>query len=114
MLNVIIYCDNLTSMNNETLNKELEKALIEALDFQQKSEIELATSKFLRNEVEKLGSKMENPYLTEEESENLKKQMYSLKKKIEHESSLFNQNELKAKSIEQNLDWLLKLVSESK
>lgn len=114
MLRVIIYCDNLTSMNNETLNRELEKTLIEALDFQQKSEIELATSKFLRNEVEKLGSQMESPHLTPKDRENLTKQMYSLKKKIEHEKMLFEQNESKAKSIEQNLDRLLKLVAESK
>jgi hypothetical protein len=57
---------------------------------------------------------MENPHLTTKDRENLTKQMYSLKKKIEHEKMLFEQNESKAKSIEQNLDRLLKLVSESK
>lgn len=111
-LTVLIVYDNLFSMKTEDIEKELQKVLSEAKTLKEKSDVQLATSKFLDEESKKLIKKITDPLSTPEEIEETAKQLYALKKRLEIELSMFQNDAAIVISLNNRLEKLKKLSKE--
>lgn len=101
-------------MKKENIEKELQNVLFEAKLLKEKSDIQLKTSKFLNEESKKLISKITDPLSTPEEITETAKQLYSLKKRLEIELSLFEKDMPKVMALESRVEELKILAKECK
>ena len=93
-------------MKKETLEKELEALLNEAEILNERSELTLATAKFLSNEERKIGERVNAGSFKPGEKALLVKQIMALQKRIQREVELFNADIPKIQAVEQRLEEL--------
>ena len=99
-------------MNKEKLESELLKVLDDANNLQAKSELELKTSEFLKNQADELLKKFESPSASIEEKQKIEKQMSALFARIAYEITQFEKDVVRTKILENKLNDL-RLESES-
>ena len=93
-------------MKKETLEKELEALLKEAETLSGRSDLTLATAKFLSKEEQKLGEKVNAGMFKPGEKALLVKQIMALQKRIQHEIEMFNADTIKLQAVEDRLEEL--------
>lgn len=99
-------------MNKERLEKELRKVLDDANALQEKSELELKTSEFLKSQADDLLKKFEHPTTTIEEKLQIEKQMGAMFTRIAYEITQFEKDVVRMKILESKLEDL-RLETES-
>jgi hypothetical protein len=97
-------------MKKEDIEKQLIAVLSEADRLQEKSEIELKTAEFLKDEADKLLIKMEDKTLGFQERELLSKQMEAMHARLNREVKQFESGALQLQALEKKLDYLKELV----
>jgi len=111
-LTILIVYGNLFTMKNEDIEKEIQKVLSDAEILKERSDIQLSTSKFLNEEAKKLITKITYPLSTPEEMEETTKQLYALKKRLETELLIFENDVPKIAALNNRLEELKKLMEE--
>lgn len=97
-------------MNQQEIEKELLLILQQAQKLQESTDLQSATTEFLRKECEKLEERAKNENLSFQETELLSKQLVAMQARIVSEVEIIEKEIPKMDELQKKIDHLIKLA----
>lgn len=103
MLMVGVVYDTMFSMTHEETMAEIERLKMEMRKHNEKSDLFMATAKFLNKDIARISEEMDSPYLTTEQVDTLLQELRCIENKFQCEKRMLAKDDIELETLKKRL-----------